>query len=924
MRPLKLRMSAFGPYANEETVDFEKFGKEGLFLVTGDTGAGKTTIFDAITYALFGESSGQDRESSMFRSMYADVSTPTWVDLEFSYGDSHYKVHRSPTQLRPARRGGGLTEEKAKVSLQINDQAPIENNKEVERQLKEILGVDFNQYSQIAMIAQGEFRKLLLADTKERLPIFREIFRTGNFLDLQKRLVEEAKTLYGQVESKRQSVLQYIDGATCEEDNPVAQELAMAKEQNRKNKMTTADVREVIEKVLHEDESRCALQETEQNRLKTEIEASDKRLDQYDTYLKNKRMHDEKVKTREELMQTTRKTLEASVTESMAKQPEIDQLTEDIGKINLLMPKFDLLKKCTEDIIKAERDLHYQRDLFEKEKKNRENFESAIQAMEDELKELKDPAADIANLNHDIKENEEQTKKLSDLSSRLRNYKNLNAELESLRSEVRQKQETFTGADAQYTKMYELFFAEQAGYLAEKLQEGQPCPVCGSTHHVKLAHKAEEAPSEAELHNMEKKKNSLHELAEDALARYKQKEGIVQTTKEMIQQEIDEKLGAFSIEQAPACIKSKSEELKLLHDGMKSQWQSLDFLRRRKTSLETELPKRRLELQNKISQLNSIQVKIAGFETTGKNLLETEKNLRAELPYNSEAEARNILQQRQGTKTKLEQTIKDAQDALNKCNEQIASLDGSIGELAKLIAEVPSLDVESETSARDNLLQQKCAVDDKIQKIVIAIANNRKVLENMDRASGDLVKLEKEYQMKNLIAQTAEGRLSGKERINLETYVLMSYFERIIQKANTRLMIMTSGQYELRRSHNTQGNAQIGLDLDVLDHYNGTTRNVKTLSGGESFMASLSLALGLSDEIQSSAGGIQLDTLFVDEGFGSLDDEALAQALKALSSLTEGNRLVGIISHVAELKKIDKQIVVTKDHQTYSHVQVIA
>ncbi len=923
MRPLILRMSAFGPYASEETVDFGKLGREGLFLVTGDMGAGKTTIFDAITYALFGESSGQARESSMFRSMYADVDCPTWVDLEFEYAGKKYKVHRSPTQMRPARRGKGLTEEKGKVWLQIDQQAPIENNKEVERRLKEILGVDFNQYSQIAMIAQGEFRKLLLADTKERLPIFREIFRTGNFLKLQQQLAEESKNLYVQVGQKRQSVLQYIDDATCEEENPLAQELAMAKEQTHKNKMTTAEVREVIEKVLHEDESRFTLQEAEQNRLKAEIDASDKRLEQYNIYLKNKQKHDEQSAKKTELEQTTKMACEASVKESMARQPEIDKLTDDISKINLLLPKYTVLNKCTNDIIRAERDLHYQQELLGNEQKSREKLEGDIQKMDDELKELKDPAADIANLEHVIKENEQRRKELSDLSTRIGNYNNLNAELAVLRADVRQKQESFAGANAKYTTMYSLFFAEQAGYLAENLQEGQPCPVCGATHHVKLAKKAADAPSEAELQRMENEKNMLQGKAEDALARYKQKEGVVQTTKEMIQKEIAEKLDNINIEQAPASIKSRLEELKRLLEGMRSQLKSFEFLKKRKTTLETDLPKKRTDLQKKISQLNSIQVKIAELETTRKNLQETEKELQKELPYRTEAEARNILQEHQNNKAKLEQAIKDAQEALNKCNQDIAGLGGSISELAKLIAEVPQLDVESETSSRDNLLQQKRVVDDKIQKIAIAKANNQKVLRNMDSASGDLVKLEKEYQMKNLMAQTAEGKLNGKERINLETYVLMSYFERIIQRANTRLMIMSSGQYELRRSKTTQGNAQIGLNLDVLDHYNGSTRDVKTLSGGESFMASLSLALGLSDEIQSSAGGIQLDTLFVDEGFGSLDDEALAQALKALSSLTEGNRLVGIISHVAELKKIDKQIVVTKDHQTYSHVQVV-
>jgi exonuclease SbcC len=923
MRPLKLRLSAFGPYACEEVIDFEQLGREGLFLITGDTGAGKTTIFDAITFALFGESSGQARESSMFRSMYADASTPTWVELKFEYANKRYKVHRSPTQLRPARRGDGLVEEKGKVWLQVSNEAPIENNKEVDRLLKEVLGVDFNQYSQIAMIAQGEFLKLLLADTKERLPIFREIFRTGNFLDLQKRLAEEAKTIYAEVENKRRSVLQYIDGATCEEENPAARELDMAKEQVRKNRMTTSEVREVIDKVQREDQTRSEQQIAEQERLKTEIEAVGKRLEQYSTYLKNKQKHEEQTKAKDELEQTTKKDCEKAVSEASARQPEIDKLAEEISKINLLMPKFAQLNQYRSEIQKVGRDLEKQAALLDDEQKKKERLEGDIQRKEQELAELKDPVADIARLEQELRDADQQQKDLRNLSSQIIDFNNLKAKLERLRQDVRQKEEQYGIANARYNDMHGLFIAEQAGYLAEQLKEGEPCPVCGSIHHPQLAQKAEGAPSEEALKQKEEEVKQLRMKSEDALAKFTLQQGVVNNSEETIRKKIVERIGESGIDDAQTRITAKLLEIKRLQDDKTSQLDVFKAQQNRKRQLEKELPNDRSMLNARLEKLSSMQVAIAQLRTRKESLQDAEKRLQEELPFGTEAEARSVLGEHQSQKRKLEQSIEDAKQALNRCNQQIAGLVGSIGELAKLIAEVPSLDVESEQKRHDDLVRQKKAVDDMHQKTIIAMDNNRRVLENMDRTSGDLVKLEKEYQMKNLIAQTAEGRLNGKERINLETYVLMSYFERIIQRANTRLMIMSSGQYELRRSKTSNGMAQIGLGLDVLDHYNGSTRDVKTLSGGESFMASLSLALGLSDEIQSTAGGIRLDTLFVDEGFGSLDDESLAQALKALSSLTEGNRLVGIISHVAELKKIDKQIIVTKDHQTYSHVRVV-
>lgn len=923
MRPLKLIMSAFGPYAEEETVDFEQLGKEGLFLVTGDTGAGKTTLFDAITYALFGESSGQTRESSMFRSMYADVSTPTWVDLVFEYAGKRYRVHRSPTQMRPARRGKGQTEEKAKVWLQVGDEAPIENNKEVEHRLRDILGVDFNQYSQIAMIAQGEFRKLLLADTKERLPIFRKIFRTDNFLDLQRRLADEAKTLYGEVENKRRSVLQYIDGAICEEEIPEAKELKEAKAQTHDNKMTTGEMRDVIEKVQRVEEERSKRHNEEQERLKSEIDAIDKRLEQYGTYLKNKQLHDQQVERKRLLEQATKTACEKAVDEALAKQPEIDKLVDEIGKIKLLMPKYALLKQCGDDIVKKQWERQRQQSLLEDEKVQKEKLEADIKRKEQELAALKDPAADIARLEHELKDNDQQQKDLRSLSAKIKDFNKSKIELEGLRSDVRQKDLAYLAASKRYNDMHSLFLAEQAGYLAEKLEEGAPCPVCGSIHHPQLARKAEYAPSEAEQKTLEGEVNRLHTLSEEALAKFKQKEGNVNHAQETLRQEIDERVGDCGIDDAQARISTKLVEMKRLHDDKAAELNGFKSQQNRKSQLEKELPSDRTKLQEISERLGKIQIAIAQLQTEEKNLQTAETQLRGELPFSTETEARNVLGKNELQKGNLEQSIKDAQQALNKCEQEIAGLVGSIGELAKLIEEVPSLDVESENAKREELLQLKKAVDEKFQKIVITLANNHKVLQNMDRASGDLKNLEKEYQMKNLIAQTAEGRLNGKERINLETYVLMSYFERIILRANTRLMIMSSGQYELRRSNTSNGTAQIGLNLDVLDHYNGSTRDVKTLSGGESFMASLSLALGLSDEIQSTAGGIRLDTLFVDEGFGSLDEESLAQALKALASLTEGNRLVGIISHVAELKKINKQIEVTKDHLTYSHVRVI-
>ena len=272
----------------------------------------------------------------------------------------------------------------------------------------------------------------------------------------------------------------------------------------------------------------------------------------------------------------------------------------------------------------------------------------------------------------------------------------------------------------------------------------------------------------------------------------------------------------------------------------------------------------------------------------------------------------------------MENALAKANDAIQQYNTNLASLDGQIKQLAELVKEEPKIDETATTQLMAETETAKREKDTVIQKLSTNITINHDILDKVATTTGKLSVLEKEYQMKKTLSDTANGQLAGKERISLETYVQTAYFDRIIQRANTRLLVMSNGQYELRRRKTFSGGAQTGLELNVLDHYNGTERNVRSLSGGESFKASLSLALGLSDEIQSSAGGIQLDTMFIDEGFGSLDENSLQQALKVLNELTTGDRLIGIISHVAELKQIEKQILVEKDDKNYSTIKTIA
>ena len=408
--------------------------------------------------------------------------------------------------------------------------------------------------------------------------------------------------------------------------------------------------------------------------------------------------------------------------------------------------------------------------------------------------------------------------------------------------------------------------------------------------------------------------------AENKANEYSSKLASLNTVKEALISKSKEYLGECKYEEINEKFKTKQVKINEEITLISKELTTLNKLNKRKKALEEELPKDRANLQALIEKKGTLEAEQKGLLTNKENLTNKKEGLQKELSFLTEAEAKIALEQKKGAKGILENNIKTAEGKLQKYKEDLAKLEGNIQQLAELIKTAPEVNPEEANQSMEMLKLQKAEKNGIKEKLHANNTINKGIIKNVTSTIGELTKLEKEYQMKKSLSDTANGQLAGKERISLETYVQTAYFDRIIQRANTRLMVMSGGQYELRRRTTFSGSAQTGLELNALDHYNGTERDVRSLSGGEQFKASLSLALGLSDEIQASAGGIQLDTMFVDEGFGSLDDSSLQQALKALNELTEGNRLIGIISHVAELKKIDRQIIVTKDKQDYSRI----
>lgn len=922
MRPIKLIISAFGPYAGKTEIDMDKLGECGLYLITGDTGAGKTTIFDAIVFALYGAASGNNREPSMLRSKYAQADVPTEVELTFSYGGAEYTVRRNPEYERPAKKGGGMTLQKADATLSYPDGRVVAKVKEVNRALKEILGVDRNQFMQIAMIAQGDFLKLLLAETRERQEIFREIFKTRYYQFLQERIKTESGTLSKKCEAERNGVDQYIQGILWDEKDHYGEMLRNAKE----GKVPVADVVELVRKLVEIDESVAVS-------LGKEVKELDERLQTTHINISKAREAEkiqlsltetEKACQEKELeSQTLRQILESE----NAKLPEREAVETRIILLEAEIPKYDELDGKKAELRMLEEQLKNNTEILRTHMDTIEHLRECVKVYRAEWDMLKDVASEREHLSYEKELKEGKRQALSSLWQLVKNYKELQKELQSAQKSYQEISERADRLQENYRKLERAFLDEQAGVLAVDLKEGDPCPVCGSRIHPHLAQKSEEAPTETALNDAKRASEQSRSEAGEASSRAgeirgrirAQQEGIWNQAKELLGEENQEPPEVIG-EQAGQLGAELEKEIKALADQIRRKEQEV----KRREVLDKKMPEEEKRVRDTESQAAELKEQIAGEMVKKEELARRLLELQNELEFSGRDEARARKRSLLERKEKLVNAVKKAEEAVRQCDDQLQQLRGQIRQLREQSEEMPHVDRQSEEALKEELNAQKEILAERMKNVHIRISNNQTIIHNIEEKSKNLTALEETWTWVKALSNTANGNISGKEKVMLETYIQMTYFERIIARANVRFMVMSEGQYELVRCESAGNNkSQSGLELDVIDHYNGTRRSVKTLSGGEAFKASLSLALGLADEVQSSAGGIRLDTMFVDEGFGSLDEESLNQAMKALAGLADGSRLVGIISHVSELKeRIDRQIVVTKEKSGGSQVMI--
>ena len=920
MRPLNIKISAFGPYASLTEIDMTKLGTNGLYLITGDTGAGKTTIFDAICFALYGRASGSTRENSMLRSKYSRPDTPTYVQLTFENRGQVYTVTRNPDYERPAKRGTGTTKQSANAELILPDGDVITKDKQVTEKIRDIIGVDRDQFSQIAMIAQGDFLRLLLADTKERRKIFRQIFRTGYYRTLQEKLKEKTSELKVRFDRARQSVNQYIMGIVCHRDSRFAPQVARAKQ----NGITTEDALALIDLIIQRDTAEkdsLSAQLKEYEEKLAELSAAKGKIDGY--ILLQKNYEDTSVKYAEK--ETTFADLLQKLEREKEKQPLVDAKAKEMAEIEAQYADYEKADSVAAALSAAGKNLSAAQTGLETAADSEKNLKNLLAELKERLKAVANAGEERQKLLADKKQAGDRDEYLENLKKEISALQRLETQLADAQRLYRTASENALLKQENYSRLYKAFLDEQAGILARQLTEGTPCPVCGSLSHPSKAALSQSAPTEEQV-------NAAKDLADAAQAAATEKSGIastykgrVETAKENLLAKTADRYPDMSWRQILDCIKAEKTAIAEKLSALAAEIRAKETDITTKAQLENRIPALENQLAETGRQLAEYGRIIAAETANVTQLKNRRQELKAKLKFTGKADAQKAVKAISAEITAAKTALATAQTNADSCREEISLLKGSLEQMAASLQDRPEGDADSLQAEIDLYTDKKTAATATQQAAITRITQNTVTKQHISEKSQQVHAVEQEYMWVRSLSNTANGNISGKEKIMLETYIQTTYFDRIIRRANTRFMIMTNGQYDLvRRQTAANRQSQSGLDLDVIDHYNGTQRSVRTLSGGESFKASLSLALGLSDEIQSSAGGIKLDTMFVDEGFGSLDGESLQQAIAALTSLADGNRLVGIISHVAELKeKIDSQIIVTKEKSGGSKVQIV-
>jgi len=922
MRPIKLVLSAFGPYASKVELDLSKLGENGVYLITGDTGAGKTTIFDAITFALFGKPSGDIRDVKTLRSEYANEEIETYVELDFIYHDEEYHIYRRPEYTYTHVQKNGEVKQRSKATdayLILPNGDRMVKPTEVTKQVEQLLGMKRDQFRQIAMIAQGSFLEILNADTKERGRLFEKVFMTSKYSVLMDRLNQMAKESSIALNDAKLRLQQIISDIRVPE---------ILQEQYEQTLETFAmndiqPVYDLLDKIIigakegieNLQKQKEQVQKQLQKSRKEETEKTKQLQDllSLEKLLKEKPVKEEKANRYTERLKTDGEKYHIQIDALKKEQAQIEHELPEYAGLTKLTAKLAEIKKQGSSVLK---DLETKTSL-------KKQLDEDITLKQKEAQILTDSELSLNKLF--IKE-EEIEKKISAFYHASMIQSNYQNAVDTLKEKTQLLQES-TDRKAMLQKQYDdaqlSYFANQAGLLASRLIKGEPCPVCGSIEHPRPASYSDQLVTQEEINQYKKKADQVekeYQVASKACVDANLKMSTLQNELELVLKSVTEQ--TIPLRNVKTFIDEHTVQLKKEQKEISTRIKQLQQQSKRYQELLKMIPKLQQKLTALTEEVSQSEITQAKLSVKHEQIQKQVQETTAKLKYSSETEAKNrvailakqILEYQQQI-DQLTNESKLAMDELVYVSAQIDMLkekvESSIDEiplqknqLGLLQAEIENLQVQQEEilkSIHDTQMYESDAQDTK-----------KKIKSESDAYQTKLSR----YSSLRELADVAMGNgRSSKEKITLQEYVQIAYLDRMIHKANERYRSMSNQQYQLVRSAGTKDKrSHEALDLDVIDFSNGSIRPVSSLSGGESFIASLALALGMSDEIQSQAGGIQIDTMFIDEGFGTLDQDSLNNAIQTLMKLSGENRLVGIISHVKELKeRIHKGIIVTKD-----------
>lgn len=919
MKPLKLTMSAFGSYAGKNVIDFTG-QQQGIFLITGDTGAGKTTIFDAITYALYNQTSGGERNGNMMRSQYAQPETETYVELEFLYRGQTYRVCRNPDyKITKTLKNGKIREQKVphSVELTLPDGTVFPEKKNAtDAKIIEILGLTADQFSQIVMIAQGDFLKLLYTKSDERKMIFSKLFRTDIYWKIQENLRRKSMEMDERIqendrafEQEKSRIILLPESEELPLDELVERLRERLKDALKEQNLRRANVEELNKKITKYEEINklfVSLEKIRQNGKELEARQveSKERRQQIENALKA-----DKVLVAEQQNLRQQQTVEQSV-QAIAKMEETLTNNQEM---------FETLKTQLQEV-----EAEQKREAADIQKKMlalEQSFPSyeALQNARSEEQQAKKVWEDLGKTSE-----ESFHKKEAGIAALKEQQKRQEQVVEQMKKNWEQTSLSASESAKHYEHMYEAFLKEQAGILAENLSAGCPCPVCGSTVHPDPAKLSDHAVTELEVEQAKKTRAAAEEKRDLAYAAFEAEK----TEKQKLAQAVEKEEADFVLAQTIAKQQRKEAEQnyvslqkiaeqireKLVYPSLAEAKKQYAAMQKALEAAEQEIERKRQKVSELAEAMNTLKgQKLAEEEnqkTAKKLAAKTEKEYAKLLEksgfVSEETYHLAILPER--SRSKLEREEKEYE---SQCLRQQS-------EQKLLEKQVSGKTYTDTTELNEQLKAEKQALKEAektYMELHTAYENDRSVLQNCAVYLEKGKKLESEDQVIKSLSKTANGRLSGSAKIDFETYIQRQYFKQIIHEANKRLLTMSNHQFilKLKEEANTGRKTNEGLDLSVYSLVTDSERDVKTLSGGESFLAALAMALGLSDIVERSAGAIHPDMMFIDEGFGSLDAQSRQQAIEVLGELAGDSRMVGIISHVTELKEqIDRKLVVSR------------